>query len=122
MAKNFSFGPSIDKLEENLSKLEEDFDKYAKLTESGDFVTSDKPLNQLKEDTASMERDLEVIPGIYKNLKNIFPDQLSELRQGVAQMQDEGFAFDKDILGQVKDLAEQCSLNNENLKELRVKL
>src|SRR5699024_927705 len=64
LAKNFSFGPSIDKLEENLSKLEEDFDKYAKLTESGDFVTSDKPLNQLKEDTASMERDLEVIPGI----------------------------------------------------------
>lgn len=120
LAKNFSFGPSIDKLEENLSKLEEDFDKYAKLTESGDFVTSDKPLNQLKEDTASMERDLEVIPGIYKNLKNVFPDQLSELRQGVAQMQDEGFAFDKDILGQLKDLAEQCSLNNENLKELRV--
>ena len=71
LAKNFSFGPSIDKLEENLSKLEEDFDKYAKLTESGDFVTSDKPLNQLKEDTASMERDLEVIPGIYKNLKNV---------------------------------------------------
>lgn len=120
LAKNFSFGPSIDKLEENLSKLEEDFDKYAKLTESGDFVTSDKPLNQLKEDTASMERDLEVIPGIYKNLKNVFPDQLSELRQGVAQMQDEGFAFDKDILGQLKDLAEQCSLNNKNLKELRV--
>lgn len=120
LAKNFSFGPSIDKLEENLSKLEEDFDKYAKLTESGDFVTSDKPLNQLKEDTASMERDLEVIPGIYKNLKNVFPDQLSELRQGVAQMQDEGFAFDKDILGQLRDLAEQCNLNNENLKELRV--
>ena len=67
-----------------------------------------------------MERDLEVIPGIYKNLKNVFPDQLSELRQGVAQMQDEGFAFDKDILGQLKDLAEQCNLNNENLKELRV--
>ena len=35
-------------------------------------------------------------------------------------MQDEGFAFDKDILGQLKDLAEQCSLNNKNLKELRV--
>lgn len=35
-------------------------------------------------------------------------------------MQDEGFAFDKDILGQLKDLAEQCNLNNENLKELRV--
>lgn len=37
-------------------------------------------------------------------------------------MQDEGFAFDKDILGQLKiwNLAEQCNLNNENLKELRV--
>ena len=68
LAKNFSFGPAIDKLEEMLSQLEDEFEEYTQLTEDGDFVKSEKPLKQLEKDTSKMERNIEVIPPVYNNL------------------------------------------------------
>lgn len=120
LAKNFSFGPSIDKLEEKLVELENDFDTYSEITKRGDYVSSDHPLNELRDATAEMERDLEDIPPVYKNIKTTFPTQLKELTEAVSQMGKQGFAFPRDLGAQIKELENQIQINEDNLKKLEV--
>lgn len=40
LSQNFAFGPAIDKLEEILGSLEDDFAEFARLTEAGDHATA----------------------------------------------------------------------------------
>lgn len=93
LSKNFSYGPSIDKLEDKLTGLEDDFDRFSTLTSAGDHDTAEKVLGNLREDTASLEKILEEIPPLYKSLKNEFPDQLGELQSGYMKLIDENYNF-----------------------------
>lgn len=120
LAKNFSYGPSIDKLEEKLVELENNFDAYSEITKSGDYVSSDHSLNELRDATAEMEKNLEDIPPVYKNIKTTFPTQLNELKDAVTQMSKQGFAFPRDISAQLKELEEQLQINEDNLKNLEI--
>lgn len=74
MAKNFSYGPSIDELEKELATLEKDFDEYSKVTEEGDYAKSSELLEKLKQQTRLLKIALKKLPPIYRNLKNIFPN------------------------------------------------
>lgn len=120
LAKNFSFGPAIDKLEEMLSQLEDEFEEYTQLTEDGDFVKSEKPLKQLEKDTSKMERNIEVIPPLYNNLKNVFPQQLSELQAGFAKMKDEGYMFTQNLGQMLSDIQSECDQNMVDLTNLKI--
>ncbi len=118
LAKNFSFGPSIDKLEQKSADVEDDFGKYTKLSKSGDYVSSEGPLNKLRGDMAILEDAVGKIPAIFKNLNNIFPVQLSELKTGLQKMKDEHYSFREDLNGKLQKITEKCAENNENLANL----
>ncbi|MHC9536735.1 septation ring formation regulator EzrA [Dellaglioa sp. BT-FLS60] len=93
LSKNFSYGPSIDKLEDKLTGLEDDFDRFSTLTSAGDHDTAEKVLSKLREDTTSLEKILDEIPPLYKSLKNEFPGQLAELQSGYMKLTDENYNF-----------------------------
>ncbi|RRK11146.1 septation ring formation regulator EzrA [Lactiplantibacillus garii] len=94
LSQNFSFGPSIDKLEDRLSNLESDFDRFSELAKSGDHDAAEKVLDQLRHDTSSLEMDIDRIPPIYKDLVSGFPDQLAELASGYHQLVAQHFHFE----------------------------
>ena len=121
LAKSFSFGPSSDKLEEQLGELEQQFNDYTKLMESGDYVKSAKPLSDLQDATAEMEEKVEKIPPIFKNLKSVFPDQLKELDSAVDQLLKEKYVFHEDLKKKLADLQKMVDKNFENLKKVDLK-
>ena len=121
LSKSFSFGPSSDKLEEQLGELEQQFNDYTKLMESGDYVKSAKPLSDLQDATAEMEEKVEKIPSIFKNLKSVFPDQLKELNSAVDQLLKEKYVFHEDLKKKLADIQKMVDKNFENLKKVDLK-
>ena len=121
LAKSFSFGPSSDKLEEQLGELEQQFNDYTKLMESGDYVKSAKPLSDLQDATAEMEEKVEKIPSIFKNLKSVFPDQLKELNSAVDQLLKEKYVFHEDLKKKLADIQKMVDKKFENLKKVDLK-
>lgn len=116
--KNFSFGPSIDKLEEQSAEIEDDFSKYTQYSESGDFVSSEEPLNKLKNDMSTLENAVAEIPPLFKNLNNIFPEQVNELKDGLKQMKDHHILFTEDLAAKLSKISKECQENERNLTEL----
>lgn len=116
--KNFSFGPSIDKLEDKSAEIEDDFSKYTKYSESGDFVSSEEPLNKLRNDMSALEDAVQEIPPLFKNLNNVFPEQLSELKDGLKKMKDAHLGFNEDLDSKLDKITKECQENQQNLTEL----
>ncbi len=120
LAKNFSYRPSIDELEKELATLEKDFDEYSKVTEEGDYAKSSELLEKLKQQTRLLKIALKKLPPIYRNLKNIFPEQLQELKAGYSKLQTEKYGFKKDLAKHLEAIEQKCKENEANLKQADV--
>lgn len=120
LAKNFPYGPSIDELEKELATLEKDFDEYSKVTEEGDYAKSSELLEKLKQQTRLLKIALKKLPPIYRNLKNIFPEQLQELKAGYSKLQAEKYGFKKDLAKHLEAIEQKCKENEANLKQADV--
>ena len=120
LAKNFSYGPSVDLLEENLAQIETDFDHYSEIAKQGDYVKASELLVGLEKKTAALEQELKQIPPLYRNLKNIFPDQLAEISEGHKQLVAQKYAFKTDIKKSVSELRNLLGENVVNLRKLQV--
>lgn len=121
LSQNFSFGPSIDKLEDRLSNLESDFDRFSELAKSGDHDAAETVLDQLRHDTSALEMDIDRIPPIYKDLVSGFPDQLSELATGYHQLVDQHFHFEVATIDpELKALKQAIEDNTALLGELKI--
>lgn len=120
LAKNFSYGPSIDELEKELETVEKDFDEYSKVTEEGDYAKSSELLEKLKQQTRLLKIALKKLPPIYRNLKNIFPEQLQELKAGYSKLQTEKYGFKKDLAKHLEAIEQKCKENEANLKQADV--
>lgn len=120
LAKNFSYGPSITKLEQQLNDLEEDFKTYSKVTEDGNFVRSSELLEKLEQKTRDLKIALKKLPPIYRDLKNVFPEQLEELEAGFDRLHKEKYGFKKDLAKVLQDIKKDCAENEKNLKEVEV--
>ena len=121
LSQNFSFGPSIDKLEDQLANLESDFDHFSELAKAGDHDAAEKVLDQLHHDTGTLEMDIDRIPPIYKDLVSGFPDQLAELASGYQQLTAQHFHFEvESIEPEIKALQQAIDDNIALLGDLKV--
>lgn len=121
LSQNFSFGPSIDQLEDRLANLESDFDQFSQLAKAGDHDAAEKVLDQLRHDTSALEMDIDRIPPIYKDLVSGFPDQLKELAVGYQQLVDQHFHFEMTTIEpEINALKQAIDDNTALLGELKV--
>lgn len=121
LSQNFAFGPAIDKLEEILGSLEEDFDEFSRLTEMGDHATAAGIYETLSMETNQLEQRIEQIPTINTELTDTIPGQLTELQNAYNKMSAEGFKFETNIEKQLANIAEQRQATLELLQELTLK-
>ncbi|MFL2018961.1 MAG: septation ring formation regulator EzrA [Weissella hellenica] len=121
LSQNFAFGPAIDKLEEILGSLEEDFDEFSRLTEMGDHATAAGIYETLSMETNQLEQRIEQIPTINTELTDTIPGQLTELQNAYNKMAAEGFKFETNIEKQLANIAEQRQATLELLQELTLK-
>ncbi|AVK60776.1 septation ring formation regulator EzrA [Lactobacillus sp. CBA3605] len=121
LSQNFSFGPSIDQLEDRLANLESDFDRFSQLAKAGDHDAAEQVLDQLRHDTSALEADIDRIPPIYKDLVTGFPDQIKELATGYQQLVDQHFHFEvATIEPEIQSLKQAIDANTALLGELKV--
>ncbi|KRM90865.1 septation ring formation regulator EzrA [Liquorilactobacillus cacaonum DSM 21116] len=118
LAKNFSFGPSIDKLEENLSEIEKTFDNYSEMAKVGDYVKSAEILKTLKKETVLLETAIKVVPPLYRNVKNIFPEQVTEIKDGYEKLVMDNFGFKTNFEKKITDIQTLIASDIVDLSEL----
>lgn len=120
LAKNFSFGPSIDKLEENLAEIEKTFDSYSQTTNLGDYVKSTEILKVLKKETALLENAIKVIPPLYRSVKNVYPEQITEIKEVYDKLSASGYGFTTDFDKKISEIQTLIATNIVNLSELEL--
>lgn len=121
LSQNFAFGPAIDKLEEILGSLEDDFAEFARLTETGDHATAAGIYETLGMETNQLEQRIERIPDIFNKLHDTIPGQLSELQDAYDKMSAEGFKFETNIDKELANIRKELEEALELLKELTLK-
>lgn len=121
LSQNYSFGPAIDKLEEILGSLEDDFAEFARLTEAGDHATAAGIYETLGMETNQLEQRIEQIPALYQSLDDTIPGQLAELQDAYDKMDAEGFQFETDIAAELADIEAQRVATVDDLAELTLK-
>ncbi|MCM0598700.1 septation ring formation regulator EzrA [Periweissella fabalis] len=121
LTRNFEFGESIDKLEEMLANLEDDFDEFTRLTEQGDHTAASDIYTQLHSETEHLEQIIEQIPSVEKQLQTDFPAQIKELEAAYQQLTADGYLFpNKRILTEIKEIETSRVISNNMLRDLAI--
>lgn len=119
--QNLSLGPSIDLLEEKLSRLNDDFDTFNQTVDAGDHEKAEGQLKKLKASTSEIEAEIKAIPSLYDELTNLFPSQIEEVRDGYDQLINHNYAFENDtVKDEIKSIKAKINDNLETLSNLRL--
>jgi septation ring formation regulator len=114
--KSFEYGDSIKELNEQLNTLEQQYDQFTKLSQSGDYDAAQNILTDLKKDNQKLAELIEQVPKLYKPLIAEYPTQLDELSSGYEQLARQNYKFTTDnIPGKINRLHQLCQ---ENLKQI----
>lgn len=121
LEQNLSLGPSIDLLEEKLSRLNDDFDTFNQTVDAGDHEKAEGQLKKLKASTTEIEAEIKAIPALYDELTNLFPSQIEEVRDGYDQLINHNYAFENDtVKDEIKAIKAKINDNLETLGNLRL--
>ncbi|WP_054725424.1 septation ring formation regulator EzrA [Paucilactobacillus hokkaidonensis] len=121
LSENFKFGGSIDQLEEQLSSLEDEFDRFSTLTSAGDHAKAQDVLVKLEANTNELEKTIKIIPDLYQDLDVHYPEQLQELQAGYTQLNNQGYQFsDADIATEIANVDKQRTETLDKLGQLQV--
>ncbi|CAH0418788.1 septation ring formation regulator EzrA [Periweissella ghanensis] len=121
LTRNFEFGESIDKLEEMLANLEDDFDEFTRLTEQGDHTAASDIYTQLHTETERLERIIDQIPAIEKQLQTDFPAQIKELEAAYQQLTTDGYLFpNKRLQAEIAGIETSRVITNNMLRDLAI--
>lgn len=120
LAKSFTFGESINSLEDELGVMENQFTSFSDLTASGDHEEAKKIVNLLESRLTDMEAMIVAIPEINNQIKNDYEKQLEEIRAGYEKLLEQDYKFPETV--NVEEDIEHLSGKISYLKELLTKL
>ncbi|KRN77409.1 septation ring formation regulator EzrA [Weissella minor] len=121
LSESFQFGPAIDKLEDVLSSLEDDFAEFARLTERGDHAAAADIYESLGMETTQLEQRIDQIPDLFETLDTTIHEQLIELNATYNRLNDDGFKFDRDIAAELDGLEQERQEALQALADLTLK-
>lgn len=122
LSKNFIFGNTLDKLEDILGELEDEFSEFSRLTENGDHVVASEIYESLAMETNQLEERMEQIPDLVTDLNTTIPEQQKELQTTFEQMMEQGFTFKENFVEQaLQKIEADRKITLEALKNLTLK-
>lgn len=108
LAQSFSFGEAAEKLEQQLTEMEDYFTQFTHLTVSGDHEEANHIIVQLNQKISTMEEQMTLIPQLFEKINTVYKEQLKEIEQGYHYFVKNGYVFvEDDILEAVKTINEQ---------------
>lgn len=93
LASSFSFGDSINSLEDKLGDVETKFTSFSDLTASGDHEEAKIIVNKLDNEITEMEKLMSRIPKIIKTINTDFVKQKEEIADGYETLIEQGYLF-----------------------------
>lgn len=120
LAKSFTFGESINRLEDELGTMEKLFTSFSDLTASGDHEEARKIVNQLENQLNQMADLMVSIPEINNKIENDYEEQLKEIEHAYESLIEKKYKFPENI-----DIKQKiANLTNEikHLKDLLAEL
>ncbi|QIL51073.1 selenide, water dikinase [Weissella coleopterorum] len=122
LSQNFIFGNTLDKLEDVLGELEDEFAEFARLTEAGDHVAASEIYESLAMETNQLEERMNQIPELVKDLTKTIPNQEEELQTTLDQMIEQGFTFQDNLVeNALMQIEADRQVALETLKDLTLK-
>lgn len=127
LANSFEYGEAIDKIENILSEMEDNFQASKNLAAQGDYVESKRTLSKIKTILKELSDKLPKIRTEHRELKQVYPDQLSELSSTYKQMLKDKYAIKEiDVFEEIKNINEEIdksliALNNLNTSTVEQK-
>jgi len=122
LAKSFSFGSAINKLEDKLGQMEKLFTSFSDLTASGDHEEAKKVVNQLDNRLNEMEKLMADIPPILKTIQTVYSEELKEIEEGHQQLVKQDYVFPEElsIEKEITFIEEEIQRMNELISDLKV--
>lgn len=120
LAKSFTFGESINSLEDKLGVMENLFTSFSDLTASGDHEEAKKVVNQLESRLTEMEAMMVSIPELNDKIENDYEKQLEEIKEGYQKLIEQDYRFPESV--DIEEHIEQLSEKIVHLKDLLAQL
>lgn len=114
LASSFTFGDSINSLEEKLGEVEAEFTLFSDLTASGDHEEAKKIVSRLDSKITEMEKLMKRIPELIRTIESEFLKQKEEIMQGYSSLQEQGYLFPESAA-----VDENLSHLDREIKELK---
>lgn len=109
LTSSFTFGDSINSLEDKLGEVENKFTSFSDLTASGDHEEAKVIVNKLDKDISEMEELMARIPKVIKLINSDYVQQKEEIEEGYSTLIDQGYLF-PEAIGMEKEMD---ALDNE---------
>jgi septation ring formation regulator len=93
LANSFTFGDSINNLEDKLGEVESKFTSFSDLTASGDHEEAKLVVSKLDKDMSGMEKLMSRIPELIKTINTSYVKQREEIVEGYSTLTEQGYLF-----------------------------
>lgn len=122
LAKSFSFGESIDNLEEKLGEMEKLFTSFSDLTASGDHEEAKKVVSQLENRLNEMEELMKQIPPLLETIDSVYTFELQELESGYKELAQQNYLFPEELVipDEIEKLENKIQIMKEQIAQLEV--
>lgn len=94
LAHRHTFGKAASVLEVQLEVLAGRFEKFADLTEEGNYLEARELLMEIQAEMDAMEHKMSRIPVLMTEVNHTLPAQLSEIEHGYKEMKQDGYLLD----------------------------
>ncbi|KJE28057.1 septation ring formation regulator, EzrA family protein [Geobacillus kaustophilus] len=112
LAYRYTFGSAADLLDVRLTEAEKQFQRFAELTEAGNYLAARDVVLTLKEELGRLTAMMEEIPKLLGECQTSLPAQLAELADGYREMEERGYILDhlhmERTLQEKREKIEQC--------------
>ncbi|RHW50407.1 septation ring formation regulator EzrA [Lactobacillus bombicola] len=121
LAGSFEYGSALDKLEDELTNVESDFEEAKSLTAQGDQVEAKRVLSKIRAAIISIDNILPKIRADRRELDTIFQNQLKELTEVYKKMKASRFCINQvDVLAEIKKNYELVDNAGQLLTHLKI--
>lgn len=123
LASSFSFGDSINNLEDKLGEVETKFTSFSDLTASGDHEEAKIVVNKLDKEITEMEKLMARIPKVIKAINSDYIKQKEEITQGYETLINQNYLFPEavGIESEIEDLDNEINKLKKHVEALEMK-
>ncbi|TFB25054.1 selenide, water dikinase [Filobacillus milosensis] len=102
LQNGYQLGKAEVVFEVELDDIENELSEYENLTSSGNYTEAHNLVQKISEQLNELDRKVKSFPELYRLCKQVIPEDLDHLQNGLREMRDEGyrihlFGFDKEI-------------------------